>query len=93
MITVRHNFLKQKEEIDLFFNFLDEIINHDARLIIDPPANTIKTINQYLFSGCVGLTSVFIPNSVTSIGNRAFDGCSSLKKRVLLEDYKQFHSC
>ena len=44
MITVRHNFLKQKEEIDLFFNFLDEIINHDARLIIDPPANTIKTI-------------------------------------------------
>lgn len=44
MITVRHNFQKQKEEIDLFYNFLDEIINHDARLIIDPPVDTIKTI-------------------------------------------------
>lgn len=44
MITVRHNFQKQTEEIDLFFNFLDEIINHDARLIIDPPVNTIITI-------------------------------------------------
>lgn len=44
MITVRHNFQKQKEEIELFYNFLDEIINHDARLIIDPPNDTIKTI-------------------------------------------------
>ncbi len=30
------------------------------------------------FYGCSGLTSITIPNSVTSIGNQAFSGCSGL---------------
>ena len=34
-------------------------------------------INEGTFSGS-GLTSVFIPNSVTDIGNYAFSGCSGL---------------
>ena len=32
----------------------------------------------YKYYNCSGLTSVTIPNSVTSIGNDAFDGCSNL---------------
>lgn len=40
--------------------------------------NSVKAIPAYTFSGCTGLTSVSIPESVTSIGEKAFDGCKNL---------------
>ena len=39
----------------------------------------LRSVNNYgTFRDCSGLTSVTIPNSVTSIGNSAFSGCSGL---------------
>ena len=38
----------------------------------------MESIGSYAFSGCSGLTSVTIPNSVTSIGESAFSGCPEL---------------
>ena len=38
--------------------------------------NILTTINHDTFCGCRNLTSITIPNSVTSIGNFAFDRCS-----------------
>jgi len=38
-----------------------------------------RIIANYAFSGCTSLTSVTIPNSVTSIGSSAFDSCRSLR--------------
>ena len=39
---------------------------------------TVREIEEAAFSNCSGLTSVTIPNSVTSIKGSTFEGCSSL---------------
>ena len=41
-------------------------------------AEGTKGIAAKAFSGCTGLTSVTIPNSVKTIGNSAFSGCTGL---------------
>ncbi len=57
-----------------------------------------KWIGSSAFSGCSGLTSVTIPNSVTSIENYAFSGCSSLTSIEIpnsvasIEEYA-FYNC
>ena len=38
----------------------------------------VKIIGESAFSGCNSLSSVVIPNSVTSIGKSAFQGCTGL---------------
>jgi len=40
--------------------------------------DSVATIGNNAFEGCVGLTSVTIPTSVITIGNEAFYGCSGL---------------
>ena len=40
-------------------------------------------IGHYAFNGCSSLTSIEIPNSVTSIGSGAFNNCTSLTSIVI----------
>ena len=44
----------------------------------------VAHIGGFAFSGCTNLTSVTIPNSVTSMGDRVFSGCTSLRSVTLL---------
>ena len=41
---------------------------------------SLKTIDSYAFRECNSLTSVTIPDSVTSIGSNAFNGCNALRQ-------------
>lgn len=50
--------------------------NHKGHYTIQP--NT-RVIGSAAFYGCTRLTSVTIPNSVTSMGNYAFYGCTRLR--------------
>ena len=40
--------------------------------------NGVKSIGEYVFGYCSSLTSVTIPDSITTIDYYAFDGCDSL---------------
>ena len=61
------NCLVEKKTKKLVFGCKDCVIPAD-----------IKSIGDYAFSGCSGLTSIAIPSSVTSIGKCAFEGCRGL---------------
>ena len=83
------------------YRYLSGYIGNDTDLTLPNDYKGMDyKIGSSVFSGCKGLTSVTIPNSVTSIGNKAFYGCNQLNKliiedgsmSIILND-KQFIDC
>lgn len=56
--------------------------NFDTLTSVTIP-NSVRTINNFAFSGCHSLTGVTIPNSVVAIGYAAFNSCYSIQNVVI----------
>ena len=52
--------------------------------------DNVKSIGDYAFYGCNGLTAITIPSSITDIGEGAFSGCSSLSAITIPESVTSF---
>lgn len=77
--------IKSSEDIIDFYSNFCKFENAEASIIIP---STIKKLNSAIFTSAVNasyknLVDVTIPDSVTSIGESAFEDCSKLKKLVI----------
>ena len=66
------------DRYDSFVNEYTGSIVIPETVTYDGTTYSVTGIGGYAFHGCVGLTSIVIPNSVTAIGICAFFGCSQL---------------
>ena len=81
-------------EYNIFGNTRDEQI----KKVIIP--NSVKEIKRYCFINCMALETVEMPDSIETIGSKAFYHCEKLKSAefklpqnlINIEDYA-FHSC
>ena len=59
----------------------------------------LSSIGDNAFSGCSGLTSIILPNSIKWIGSSAFNGCSGLTGSLTIPNsvtqigYRAFYDC
>ena len=53
----------------------------------------LNTIGDFAFQRCLGLTSIVIPNSVTSIGNSAFSDCTNLTLIIIPDSVTSIGIC
>lgn len=94
MLQVKRTFQEHKDEINLFYDFLEKIVSHDARLVIDPPTNTVKVIKVettavakasffLMLYNCVESTVVNIFNTILRAMEE--DGCKYTDLREELQ--------
>ena len=69
--------LKQDDDNNFYYSVTghSDELNTDIVIPADLGGCPVRTIEAYAFSWCTGLSSISIPNSVTSIGENAFQGC------------------
>ena len=59
---------------------------------IIPADESVTSIGNSAFSGCIGLTNITIPNNITNIADSAFTHCSKLKEIKVLNGNPVYHS-
>ena len=56
------------------------------------PSEGVTTISDYMFTDCTALTTLVLPDTITSIGTSAFYNCGSWQGKVNLADYEKIGS-
>ena len=94
-VTIYYNYISNGTELEVTFrgsSYNDYSNEYQGNVAIPEEVTfmnrTLKvtSIGYGAFWGCSGLTSITIPNSVTSIGSRAFDGVDLTTVVSLIEN-------
>lgn len=77
--------LKQADDGSFYYSVTGHSDEMNAEIVIPAALGgcPVKTIEASAFGSCSDLTSVTLPNSITSIGENAFYGCSALTSITL----------
>lgn len=81
-VTIYYNFNNDQMELEVTYKGSDSSSKAYAGKVVIPESVTyegntyaVTSIGEGAFWGCIGLTEMTIPNSVTSIGSYAFQAC------------------
>ena len=64
----------------------------DATIVVNGKTYEVTAIVEEAFKGCTGITSVDIPNTVSTIGSGAFEGCTNLSQINIGKGIKEIGS-
>ena len=92
---------KMELSFDKSYYIVTDVEDHDCKELVIPSeykGKPVKEIGPSAFEDCRSLTSIDIPDSVTSIGRYAFDSCSSLTSVEIPDSvtsigYSAFYNC
>ena len=74
-VTINSNIIVSKSYYTDSYSLKDIFGSQVKQYVV---GDSVTSIGNYAFSGCSGLTSIYIPDSVKTIGNYTFQNCSGL---------------
>jgi len=83
----------KSKKTDTYYNPASGDITIPSEVMYGGVVYKVSAIGFEAFSGCTGMTSIVIPNTVTELGSFAFHGCTSLTSVIIPESVKELGTC